>query len=128
MAPKFKKGDQVYRIGNWNGKGCWFYELVEITSWGKKHGTYLRNGNNSEDRIHVNYVNTTVYANHFYLANNINPEIKALELAQKFIQYEIECIVERCNQNPTDDFFQNKLEEIKSYQTSVIELAYDLGV
>ena len=86
---KFKKGDLVYKLGNWNDGGKWFYELVTITSWGKKQGTYTVNNTNAEDRIYTDQANTYIYGYWFFPADEIDPEQKALELAAEWIKYQV---------------------------------------
>lgn len=122
MKPKFKKGDLAYRVGNWDGKGQWFYELVTITSWGKKHGTYTKNGKNSDDRIHINYVNSTPYSNYFIPADGVVDPVQTTEmLAQQFLNYEIESALELCRLY-NQQYHYEKLETVKQYKPSVIKI------
>jgi hypothetical protein len=85
---KFKKGDKVYAIAPWNNFDTFHVQEIEIQSWGKKQGTATRaeNGEFIKSQIWVENANQHWRGCFYFKVGTIEPQQKALELAQEYIK------------------------------------------
>ncbi len=93
MAATFKKGDSVWLVGNWDSKGCFYFQRLTIQSWGSKTGTATKivDGKMLKSRIYTDQVNNKHYGDHYFLDTPaFDVKSKALELAATYIAQELE--------------------------------------
>jgi len=106
MNTKFKKGDVVWAIYNWDEKATVSVEQLTIKSFGKVQGTAMSNNTNDMTKRQF-YANN---ADHLYLVSDI-ADInefamqKAIEQKTKKIQHYANCV----HKNPDDTRYVNAM-------------------
>lgn len=87
---KFKKGDEVWVIANYDGNGTVSICRETIQSWGAKRGTATRasNGEFIKSAIWVSSAeNPQPYHPHYYLVGSVDPEVAAHAFGVRFLEY-----------------------------------------
>lgn len=73
----FKKGDKVYAISNWDGKGAVAICILEIQSWEEDHvtATHYDSGEYIQHQF-----------SHYFLVGSVDPETEALKIAEAILE------------------------------------------
>lgn len=120
---QFKKGDAVYVIAPWNNFDTFHVQVLEIQSWGKKQGTATRIENNEyiKSQICVDSANIYWHGCHYFKVGSINPEQKALELAQEYINQSLIQNKKRIGHNGYHQpSIQEQIEKLNTAKPTVI--------
>jgi len=127
MTSKFKKGDVVWSIVNWNGKSTVAVEKLTIQSWGKVQGTAssVKDGKMTKHQIYINQ------AKHLFLVSDVEDIASfALEIAvqqkAEHIKHYVDCAhYAYVRDDERDSYFnhiKNLCQEIIDEEPTVIYL------
>jgi hypothetical protein len=99
MTTAFKKGQEVFRISDWDRKGSVSIRRLTVQAWGKKIArfTYTENGQFIESSAYVPCVNHIVNGGgtFYFPVEGTNVEAEAFKLAELILQREREHFAQR---------------------------------